>query len=76
MVKVINDNLRPLLKNIKAQTLLVWGREDEATPVYMGEIMEREIKGSGLVVLENAGHFSYVDQYQQFKLVIDSFLEE
>lgn len=76
MVKVINDNLRPLFKDIKAQTLLVWGRDDEDTPVYMGEIMEREIKGSGLVVLENAGHFSYVDQYQQFKLVIDSFLEQ
>lgn len=76
MVKVINDNLRPLLKDIKAQTLLVWGRDDQATPVYMGEIMEREIKGSGLVILENAGHFSYVDQYQQFKLIIDSFLEQ
>lgn len=76
MVKVINDNLRPLLKDIKAQTLLVWGRNDQDTPVYMGEIMEREIKGSGLVILENAGHFSYVDQYQQFKLVIDSFLEQ
>ena len=76
MVSVINDNLRPLLKDIKAQTLLVWGRDDEDTPVYMGEIMEREIKGSGLVVLEDAGHFSYVDQYQQFKLVIDSFLEQ
>ena len=42
----------------------------------MGEVMEREIKGSGLVVLENAGHFSYLDQFQRFKLIIDSFLEK
>lgn len=76
MVKVVNDDLRPLLSGIKAQTLLVWGRNDEDTPVYMGEIMEREIKGSGLVVLENAGHFSYLDQFGRFKLIIDSFLEQ
>ncbi len=76
MVKVVNDNLESLLKDIKAQTLLVWGRDDEDTPVYMGEVMEREISGSGLVVLENAGHFSYLDQFQRFKLIIDSFLEQ
>ncbi len=76
MVKVVNDNLRPLLSDIKAQTLLVWGRNDEDTPVYMGEIMEREIKGSGLVVLENAGHFSYLDQFPRFKLIVDSFLKK
>ncbi len=76
MVKVVNDNLESLLKEIKAQTLLVWGKNDEDTPVYMGEVMEREIKGSGLVVLENAGHFSYLDQFQRFKLIIDSFLEK
>ncbi|AFS78107.1 carboxylic ester hydrolase [Gottschalkia acidurici 9a] len=76
LVKVVNQNLRPLLKDIKASTLLVWGREDMDTPVYMGEIMEKEIKGSGLVVLENAGHYSYLDQFHRFKLVIDSFLKD
>lgn len=76
MVKVINENLRPYLPKIKAPTLLIWGREDEATPLYMGKIMEKEIKDSGLVVLDNAGHFSYVDQYYTFKVVMDKFLEE
>ena len=76
MVTVINDDLEPLLEDIKAQTLLVWGKNDEDTPVYMGEIMERKIKGSGLVVLEDAGHYSYLDQFQRFKLIIDSFLEQ
>lgn len=74
MVKVVNDNLQPFLKGIKAPTLLIWGKDDTATPVYMGEIMEREISDSGLVVLENAGHFSYLDQFRQFKVIIDNFL--
>jgi len=74
MVRVVNDDLSPLLKGIKASTLLIWGRDDDATPLYMGEIMEREINDSGLVVLDNAGHYSYLDQYSRFKVIIDSFL--
>ncbi|RKD29119.1 alpha/beta fold hydrolase [Thermohalobacter berrensis] len=76
LVKVVNENLKPLLKDIKASTLLIWGENDEATPVYMGKIMEKEIEDSGLVVLENAGHFSYLDQFNRFVLIVDKFLEE
>lgn len=76
MVKVINDDLRPLLKNINASTLIIWGENDEDTPLYMGKIMEQEIPDSGLVILENAGHYSYIDYYSKFKAVIESFLKE
>lgn len=76
LVKLVNEDLRPLLKDIKASTLLIWGKDDDATPVYMGEIMEKEIKDSGLVVLENAGHYSYLDQFGRFKAILDSFLEK
>ncbi len=76
MVKVINDDLKKLLKDIKVPTLLIWGDKDEETPLYMGKIMEREIQDSGLVVLENAGHYSYVDSFGKFKAVIESFLKE
>lgn len=76
MVRVINDNLRPLLRDINVPTLLVWGEKDEDTPLYMGEIMEKEIQNSGLVVLENATHYSYIDCFRKFRAVIDSFLKE
>lgn len=76
LVKLVNEDLRPLLKDIQASTLLIWGKDDNDTPVYMGEIMEKEIKDSGLVVLENAGHYSYLDQFMRFKAIIDSFLKE
>jgi len=76
MVKVINDNLIDLLSSIKAPTLLIWGENDEDTPLYMGKLMEERIKDSGLIVLKGAGHFSYVDCYEQFKAVIIVFLKE
>jgi pimeloyl-ACP methyl ester carboxylesterase len=44
------------------------------TPLYMGKIMESEIRDSGLVVLEGAGHYSYLDDYHKFGLILKSFL--
>lgn len=73
LVKVVNEDLTPILKDIKAPTLLIWGDKDEATPLYMGKIMEKHIEGSGLVVLEGTGHYSYLDDYYKFKKVINSF---
>jgi pimeloyl-ACP methyl ester carboxylesterase len=76
MVKVINDNLLRLLSDIKAPTLLIWGENDEDTPLYMGEMMEKEIPDSGLVILKGAGHYSYIDNYEQFRAIINVFLKE
>lgn len=74
LVKVVNENLHPILKDIKAPTLLIWGDRDTATPLYMGKIMEKEIKESGLVVLDGTGHYSYLDDYERFSAVIKSFM--
>ena len=37
--------------------------------------MEKEIKDSGLVVFEGAGHYSYIDEYGRFTRVIKAFFE-
>ncbi|MGD9570141.1 MAG: alpha/beta fold hydrolase [Sedimentibacter sp.] len=76
MVKVINDNLIDLLPKIKAPTLLIWGENDQDTPLYMGKIMEEKIHDSGLIILKDAGHYSYIDCYDQFKAVINVFLKD
>ena len=74
-IKIINEDLQPLLKNIITPTLLIWGENDKETPVYMGKIMEKEIKDSGLVILKNAGHYSYLDQFHQFCTIVNNFLQ-
>lgn len=76
MVKVINDNLIDLLPSIKAPTLLIWGENDQDTPLYMGKKMEEKINDSGLVIFKGAGHYSYIDCYDQFKAVINVFLKD
>ena len=75
MVKVVNADLEPLLPAITAETLLIWGQLDTFTPLSDGETMERAIPGSGLVVLPNAGHYSFLDQPYAFRKVLESFLQ-
>ena len=73
-IRLVNEDLRPLLKQIKAPTLLIWGENDQDTPLDDGKLMEREIPDAGLVVFKGAGHYSYLDCFPQFCAVISSFL--
>ena len=72
--KVINLDLKDNLKHIKNSTLLIWGENDTDTPLYMAKVMEKEIEDSGLVVLKNAGHFSYLDKSAEYNIIVENFL--
>ncbi len=74
LVKIVNEDLRPLLARIVVPALLIWGEIDTDTPVSYGKIMEKEIPDAGLVVLKGAGHFSYLDEFPQFCRIVASFL--
>ena len=73
-VKVIQEDLRPLLPQIQASTLLIWGENDTETPLWMGQAMEKEIPDAGLVVFENDDHFAYLHQWPRFVAVVRAFL--
>ena len=73
-VKVISQDLSPLLPQVRASTLLIWGENDAETPLWMGRQMEREIRDAGLVVFENDDHFAYIHQWQRFVAVVRAFL--
>jgi pimeloyl-ACP methyl ester carboxylesterase len=72
-VRVVNQDLKGCLKAIQAPTLLIWGSEDDQTPLYFGQIMEKNIPDAGLVVFEGAGHFAYLEQSQRFCKILTSF---
>lgn len=72
---ILNEDQKYLMPNIKASTLLIWGDKDTATPIEDGKTMENLIPGSGLVVFEGAGHFSYLDRLSNCLIVLDEFLK-
>lgn len=73
-VQVVNEDLRPLLPQIKAPTLLIWGENDRDTPLWMGQAMEKEIPDAGLVIFENDDHYAYLRQWPRFVAVVRAFL--
>lgn len=72
-VNVVNQDLSGYLKDIKSPSLLIWGENDTDTPVWYGQKMEKTIADAGLVILKDAGHYSYLDQFPQFIAVVNSF---
>jgi pimeloyl-ACP methyl ester carboxylesterase len=73
-VKVVNEDLAPLLPRVAVPTLLVWGTEDDAVPVAHARTMEGAIPDAGLVLFEGAGHFAYLDEPDRFCRVVRHFL--
>ena len=74
LVKVVNEDLRDLMPNVKCPALLIWGSEDDATPVSDGKIMESLMPESALIVFEGCGHYSFIENRGQFTAVLKSFM--
>ncbi|KAF1952409.1 proline-specific peptidase [Byssothecium circinans] len=64
----------PRLKQIKAPTLLINGAEDEAQDVAMQPFFEN-IEKVKWITLDNAAHFTHVDQREKYMMHLESFLE-
>jgi pimeloyl-ACP methyl ester carboxylesterase len=73
-VRVVNEDLRDHLPRISVPTLLIWGAQDQDTPLADGKLMESLIPDAGLVVFDHAGHYSYVDAANAFARVVRHFL--
>jgi pimeloyl-ACP methyl ester carboxylesterase len=63
-----------LLPGISTPTLLVWGGEDAITPIECGEIYQRAIPRSRLVVIENCGHMPEMEKPAEFARLVENFL--
>lgn len=73
-VEYINADLSFLLKNILVPTLIIWGEKDKDTPLYMAKKMHKNIKNSGLIVFKGSGHFSYIENKEDFVIILKNFL--
>lgn len=74
-VKSISENLESSLPHIPHETLLIWGRNDDATPVYQGQRIEKGIKNAALVIIEDAGHYAFLDKPKQFARIAEAFFK-
>ena len=74
-VKSVTEYLEPCLPKISHEVLLLWGRNDDATPLYQGERMEKGIKNAALVVIDNAGHYAFLDRPKHFAKIVVAYFK-
>lgn len=61
LVNIVNEDLLVYAERVSAPTVLIWGDDDEETPLWMGEKLEAAIPDAALIVHAGAGHYAYLD---------------
>ena len=63
-----------ITNRITVSTLIICGREDVVTPLEESKFMNKNIKGSVLHVINNAGHVSNLEEPAKFNKLLRDFL--
>ena len=72
-VNVVNENLKRAAQKIPCPVLLIYGENDSETPLYMYKKFLKLIPESKGVIIEGAGHFSFLDSPERFYTLIKQF---
>jgi 2-hydroxy-6-oxonona-2,4-dienedioate hydrolase len=64
------------LDQIKAPTLLIWGKNDAVTPPHVGEKFHELIPHSKLVWVDECGHAPMMEHPERFNAILEGFLNE
>jgi pimeloyl-ACP methyl ester carboxylesterase len=70
----IRADRRPDLPRIACPTIVVCGRDDAATPLFLSEEMASAIKGSELVVVEQCGHLVTMEKPEETNAILRKWL--
>ena len=62
------------LKNIKNETLIVWGDQDRSYNLDQVKTLEKKIRNSKLIIIKNCAHNAHLEQPDQFNNIIKDFL--
>ncbi len=73
-VNAINEDLTHEIKDINQSTLLLWGKNDTETPLSDAKLMLGSLNNGQLIVIPDAGHFVYLEAFDQVANELDKFL--
>ena len=62
------------LKNIKNETLIVWGDQDKAYNFNQVETLNNNIPNSDLKIIKNCSHNVHLEKPEEFNAVVEEFL--
>jgi pimeloyl-ACP methyl ester carboxylesterase len=71
----IRTDRRPDLPCIKCPTIVVCGRDDTATPLFLSEEMAKAIPAAALVVIEQCGHLVTMEKPEETNEILKLWLD-
>lgn len=71
----VRADRRPDLPHIKCPTIVVCGRDDAATPLFLSEEMAKAIPAAALVVVEQCGHLVTMEKPEETNLILGTWLD-
>lgn len=72
----VRHNLADKLHQVTAPTLLVWGKQDQITPAFVGEKFHELIENSKLIFIDKCGHAPMMEHPLDFNRYLEEFLQE
>ena len=73
---VIHEDLTTYYSNIKLETLILWGSLDDITPLKDGKKINKLIKNSYLIEIDNSYHFPYLEKKYLVSRIIFEYLKK
>ncbi|ANE53696.1 alpha/beta hydrolase [Flavisolibacter tropicus] len=64
------------LQQIRNETLIIWGKDDQLFPVEYGEKAAKIIPNAKFHLIEDAGHLPLMDQPEKFNNILTNFLNK
>ena len=74
LVKAVNYDQKHLMPQVSCPTNLIWGENDQETPLAFAQTMQGLIEGSTLAVVPDAGHFPFAENAPAFLAALDEAL--
>jgi pimeloyl-ACP methyl ester carboxylesterase len=74
-VKVVNEDLFYLLKDVKTKTLVVWGSNDKVLDVQMTKLFKENVPDCLVRIVWGAGHSPHSEKEERFVEIVGEFLD-
>jgi pimeloyl-ACP methyl ester carboxylesterase len=74
--RLLDYNFGRAILGVRADTLVLWGKNDHVAPVRIAHLLDDRVDHSDLVFIDDAGHVPMKDQPSLFASMVSGYLNE
>ncbi len=72
----LRHNLRDEVAGMDLPVCLIWGKNDNITPAFVGEEFHKLLPHSELHIIDRCGHAPMMEQSEEFNAILERFLNK